>query len=251
VVAILPLVLLVPVRATSRVTVLVALATWSLVAGYSGRYLLPLVPCLLVAATGAARRRFGAVFRSGGTRLALTLMLLFEAAASLHWAYRSVNPMTVWLGRETPATYLRRSLVPRPLLYDATLALAPVLRPATRYTVEGLDNGFYLGGLPFIAIEDVPSPWLRWTTESGTAARLRVTVRQRGLAGCFVRGPSGLPGGPPAAGPGRWTPRTIRLFGEFSARYLVVRHRWHQEDGEAVAYFDILPRPARKGAPGS
>jgi len=239
-----PAALLLGGPAAIRITLLVSLVIWSLVAGYSGRYLLPMFPLILILAAGGLRRRFGDVLRSGAARLALLAVLVFEAAVSFHWAYREVNPNGIITGKESPEAYVRRMVVPRPLFYAAAVRLRGTLNPATRYYLAGMDNGFYLGGLPYIETEDLPSPWSKWSAESADARRLRIAVRQRGLRYLFFHETHREVVGLAFPASGLWTPRSRAVFEAFFRRYPVLRLALH-DGSAAISFYEFSPSPVR------
>lgn len=243
-VVLVPVALLLGRPASMRMAMLVALVVWSLVAGYSGRYLLPLVPLTLIISAGALQRRFGDLLASGPARLGFLALVTFEAAASLHWAYRAVDPNTIISGRETPEAYVRRNVVPRPLFYDVAVQVKPRLNPAVRYYLAGMDNGFYLGGLPYIETEDLPSPWSRWSAESADTIRLRIKIRQRGLRYLFFHETHRDVVGLAFPAPGRWTGRSRAVYEEFFRRYPVLQMRL-RDGPAAISFYEFSSAPDR------
>ena len=195
-------------------------AGWAWTAGYAGRYLLPVIPVLLVgAALGAARLEIPRRAR-GAAVAVIGLALAWEGAVSIAFAFYVFNPAGVALGRETPPRYLERVLAPRPAMWRFGAVLRRrYVSPAAPCYVSGAGDAHYWPGVPVLEGEGMAPPLAVWAEESASPARLRVALRQRNLRWLVDEdtGAALIPGLHPAFA--AWTPRARAVWRECLARW--------------------------------
>lgn len=239
-----------------------SLFTWAWAFGSIGRYLLPIVPVLLVEAfRGGARwlaalgrpasdaGRGGAV-RLGVLRLLLVAALGYDAVVSFGWAARLGDPATVVLGGEPRAAYTGRWLKPAPATRAMGERLHAGFTPVTRYYVAGALRAWTWPGLAWFDGEFVSSNLARWAGAASDPGRLRVAFRQRGIRHvvAYEQAARGL--GYLAPGRVGWTPRARAVARAFLNRYAEFLDRRGDAAGSYALYaLRDRPAPRRPGAP--
>ena len=199
--------------------VALGLAGWAWTAGYAGRYLVPAIPLLLAGcALGAGRLEIPRRVRSAAIA-ALTLAFAWEGGVSIALAFHIFNPAGVALGRETPDRYLERVLAPRPATWEAGRVLRRRVAKAARVYVSGAGDAHYWPGVAVLEGEGLAPPLAAWGAAAPTAARLRATLRQRGVRWLVDEetGAALIPGLHPAYE--AWTPRARGRWREVLARW--------------------------------